>query len=198
MSPAARVLERGDVIRAPPAGRPARSSTPCRREPLVSTPSSPLHALQPRHRAGRCTDPPPPGRRRKRAVTGLVAATTALGATVLIAPSASAALANFGASDPATNFPAWYSDGNGLSLDLCLSNDAKCLATPDLVDVHAAGGDAEAFYYSLDAEAGPFALHDALEAAYAADGPDQEVVFQRTEVRARNAGLPANTDYTVT
>ncbi len=155
-------------------------------------------ASQPRHRAAGDTDPLLSRRRRRRSLTGLVAATTALGATVLVAPAASAALTSFGPIDPATNFPSYYTDGSGLSLELCLAGDPSCLAGPDFVQIHNDGGDAEAFYYALDAEAGPFTLHDALEAAYAADGPDQEVVFQRTEVRAKDAGLPADTRYTVT
>src|SRR3954452_11449495 len=134
-----------------------------------------------------------------RFLTGVLAAATALGTAVIFAPSASASasVASSGPIDPATNFPSTYTDSNGLALELCLGLP-YCLADTDLVAVHEAGGDAEAFYYAADATAGPFELHDALEAAYAAGGPDQEMVFQRTQVRAQKAGLPANTQYTVT
>src|SRR4051794_14854761 len=132
-----------------------------------------------------------------RFLTGVLAAATALGTAVIFAPSASASVASSGPIDPATNFPSTYTDSNGLALELCLGLP-YCLADTDLVAVHEAGGDAEAFYYAADATAGPFELHDALEAAYAAGGPDQEVVFQRTQVRAPKANLPSNTDYTVT
>src|SRR4051812_34042537 len=132
-----------------------------------------------------------------RSLTGVLAAATALGTAVIFAPSASASVASSGPIDPATNFPSTYTDGSGLALELCLGLP-NCLADTDLVAVHEAGGDAEAFYYAADATAGPFELHDALEAAYAAGGPDQEVVFQRTQVRAPKANLPSNTAYTVT
>src|SRR4051794_17261549 len=132
-----------------------------------------------------------------RSLTGVLAAATALGTAVIFAPSASASVASSGPIDPATNFPSTYTDSNGLALELCLGLP-YCLADTDLVAVHEAGGDAEAFYYAADATAGPFELHDALEAAYAAGGPDQEMVFQRTQVRAQKSGLPANTQYTVT
>jgi hypothetical protein len=153
---------------------------------------------------GRHSAPRPPGaarsrtgprRRSKRALGSLIAAVTAAGVSTIAAPSASASLGSAGPIDPATNFPAYYTDG-GLALELCLGLPF-CLSDTDLVAVHEAGGDAEAFYWAADATAGAFEVHLALEAAYAADGPNQEVVFQRTQVRMRDGGLPANTVYTV-
>src|SRR4051794_32513491 len=138
----------------------------------------------------------PSGRRRRRAlVAGLAAAAAGLAMT----SSASAAFPSFGPIDPNNNFPASFTDSNGLALEICQDGLPNCLAGPELIqDVHAGGGDAEAFYYSADATTTHFALHDALEAAYAADGPDQEVTFQRTQLTARAGGLPVNTKYTVT
>ena len=104
-----------------------------------------------------------------------------------------------GPKDPSNNFPSYYRDGNGVALQICQDGPPNCLAGPELMqDVHAAGGDAEGFYWAADATTAHFALHDALEAAYAADGPNQEVTFQRTQVTARAGGLTGNTAYTVT
>src|SRR5919112_612481 len=128
------------------------------------------------------------------AATGLLAVSAVAG---LQAP-ASAALSSVGAIDPATLFPSSYSDTNGLALALCLSGDANCLAGPDFVDIHKKGGDAEAFYYAADATVGPITVHNALEAAYAADGPGQEVTFMRTQVADQTAGLVPNAQYTIT
>src|SRR4051794_27814113 len=138
----------------------------------------------------------PSGRRRRRAlVAGLAAAAAGLAMT----SSASAAFPSFGPIDPNNNFPASFTDSNGVALQICQDGLPNCLAGPELIqDVHAAGGDAEAFYWAADATTSHFALHDALEAAYAADGPGQEIAFQRTQVTARAGGLHVNTQYTVT
>jgi hypothetical protein len=131
----------------------------------------------------------------------LVAALTVFGVTAVVAPSGSAALAvsGVGPVDPASNFPAYFTDTNGLGLQLCQDGLPNCLAGPEPIqDVHAGGDDAEAFYYAEDASTTHFALHNALAAAYAGDGPGREVVFQRTQVTARGGGLPANTRYAIT
>src|SRR3954447_4814365 len=129
----------------------------------------------------------------------ILAALAAVVAVLTMTSSASAALTAVSGRDADTGFPTWYRDAGGLALQLCLDGLPNCFESrADLIDAHAAGGDGEAFYWVADAEAGPFSLHDALEAAYAADGPDQEVAFQRTEIRAKNAGLPANSVYTMT
>jgi hypothetical protein len=128
----------------------------------------------------------------------LLASVLALAAFAVFASSASAALTGVSDPDPGTHFPTYYKDSQGLALQLCLEGAPNCLAGADLMDIHAAGGDAEAFYYAADADVGPITVHNALEAAYAADGPDQEAVFMRTQISAQDGGLRANTRYTVT
>src|SRR3569832_895864 len=102
-----------------------------------------------------------PGRSRRRptaALAGLVTfLTTAL--TVVGAGAASAALpaTGVGPIDPASHIPTYYQDTNGLALEMCQDGLPNCLAGPELMqDVHAAGGDAEAFYFHASAELGPF------------------------------------------
>jgi len=127
----------------------------------------------------------------------MVALATAAGVTAVVAPSASAAINAAGPADPASHFPSYYADSNGLALQLCQDGLPNCLAGPELMqDVHAAGGDAEAFYFHASAEIGAFTIETALEAAYAADGPDQEVTFQRRQGIAR--GVTPNGKYTFT
>src|SRR5215210_7889899 len=136
---------------------------------------------------------------RKRWSAGVAATAVVLGTMAAIAPSASAALASFGPIDPENNFPAYFADTNGLALEICQDGLPNCLAGPELIkDIHAAGGDAEAFYYAADASTDTFALHNALEAAYGGDGPDQETFFMRTQVTARAGGLVAGGTYNVT
>jgi hypothetical protein len=147
--------------------------------------------------------PPAPSTRggARRVLAGTAALLAAVSGSALIAPSASASLAagGVGPIDPATNFPSYFTDTNGLSLQLCQDGLPNCLAGPEQIqDVHAAGGDAEAFYYAADATTTNFTVHLALEAAYAADGPDQEVVFQRTQLTARDGGLRPGTVYKIT
>ena len=134
-------------------------------------------------------------RRRRWSAVAAVGAVVA-GSLGAFAAPASAALSAVGPIDPATHFPAYYTDTNGLSLALCLG--PNCLTDTNFVADHEAGLDAEAFYYSADAATAKFSLHLALEAAYADDGPGQEVVFQRTQVTARSGGLVANATYNVT
>src|SRR3954447_19615358 len=119
---------------------------------------------------------------------------TTLGMAALFASPASAALSGVGATDPATGFPAYYTDTNGLSLQPCLDGLPNCLtAAADLVNP-----DGEGFYYAADATVGPFAVDNHLEAAYLAAGADQEVTFMRTQVDAAKGGLTPNGKYTIT
>src|SRR4051812_30006585 len=105
----------------------------------------------------------------------VVSVALALMAVAILTSSASAALKSASPVDPDTGFPAFYTDSNGLALQPCLDGLPNCLAArAGLIDAHLAGGDGEAFYYSADADVGPINVHNALEAAYAADGPDQE------------------------
>src|SRR5215213_2406879 len=114
-----------------------------------------------------------------------------------LAAPASAALSSAGPIDPASQFPSYYADANGLQLQLCQDGLPNCLAGPEQIqDVHAAGGDAEAFYFHAEAEVGPFLVQSALEAAYAADGPDNEVTFQRRQTTAK--GVTPGGKWTIT
>jgi hypothetical protein len=56
-------------------------------------------------------------------------ATAVLGLSVAAAP-AQAALTAFGPVDPATHFPAWYQDANGLKLAPCPASTANCPVAP--------------------------------------------------------------------
>jgi hypothetical protein len=117
----------------------------------------------------------------------------------LVPTAAQATLSGVGPIDPGTSFPSYYSDSQGLRLELCLTNATICLTGADgLVPAHAAGGDGEAFYWAADATVAGITVHNALEASYAADGPNQEVVFTRTQIAANNGGVTPNGVYTVT
>ncbi len=108
--------------------------------------------------------------------------------TVITAGAASAALppGGVGPIDPASQFPSYYADTNGLRLQLCQDGPPHCLAGPEQIqDVHAAGGDAEAFYFHASADVGGFTMNAVLEAAYLGDGPGQEVTFMRTQATGR-------------
>src|SRR4051794_28514388 len=124
-------------------------------------------------------------------------------ATLAAASPAAAALSAVGpvspAGDVAVGFPAWYADDTGLSLQMCLDGVPNCLAAAsELVPAHNAGGDGEAFYYNADATVGPITVSNALEAAYAGPGADQEMVFTRNQIAARTGGLVPGGTYTVT
>ena len=120
-------------------------------------------------------------------------------ATATLASTASAALPGISGTDPDTLFPTWYKDSNGVALQLCLDGAPNCLASrADLIDAHAAGGDGEAFYYEATATVGGVTVANALEAAYAADGLDQEVVFMRTQISNQGVGGLSNVKYTIT
>src|SRR3712207_1227792 len=60
-------------------------------------------------------------------LAGLLAALISL--TISLAPPADAAVAKgtVGKKDPATGFPRWYQDSNGLRLGLCLEGPPLCL-----------------------------------------------------------------------
>ncbi|WP_139980359.1 choice-of-anchor D domain-containing protein [Nocardioides litoris] len=132
---------------------------------------------------------------RRRRLASLLALPLALALPVVGSPSADAALGGtIGDIDPATGFPSFYTDTDGLALQLCLDDSLeKCLSTQaDLLGNGAAG---EAFYAIATADVGGFTAEYALEAAYAGDGPGQEVVFART--RYTGDGVPGAT-YTFT
>jgi hypothetical protein len=142
----------------------------------------------------------PPQRRSARVLRRVApAAISALAIVPLVPTAAQAALGAVGPIDASTQFPAWYSDANGLQLELCLTNATICLAGADeLVPAHAAGLDAEAFYWQAEATVDGIDVANALEAAYVADGAGQEAVFVRTQISNQDGGMTPGALYTVT
>ncbi|NUR07590.1 MAG: choice-of-anchor D domain-containing protein [Nocardioidaceae bacterium] len=131
-----------------------------------------------------------------RLFAALAATAPVLAGLSLVGGAADAALVGSpGPTNPDTNFPAYYTDLNGLSLQLCLDDPVavNCLTTRD--ELLNAGADGEAFYASASAEVGDFGAEYALEAAFAGDGANQEIVFART--RYIGTGEP-NSTYTFT
>lgn len=137
----------------------------------------------------------------KKVVSVLVAVVMVFG----LSHSAFAVLQTFGPIDPVTTFPQWYSDTNGLALDMCL-NPAACVFDPPIPGnafSQQIGFGAEAFYWSADAlipiPTGNALLVLALEAAFAsATGdpePGQQIVFSRVRIRI---DAPVAGQYTVT
>jgi hypothetical protein len=120
-----------------------------------------------------------PGRRRRRLAALLVATLPVLTLPVLASTSADAVLSGgtVGPVSPETSYPAFYTDQNGLSLQMCLDGSAACALTTvnDLL-----GGDQEAFYLVATAEAGGFSAEYALEGAGAGIS---SLVFARTRYR---------------
>ncbi len=141
---------------------------------------------------------------RARRATALVAATLLAVGVLAAATPATATLSRVGPVSPAGSaaegFPAWYGDSTGLALEPCLDGLPNCLVAADeFIPVHQDGGDAEAFYFHAEATVGPITVFNALEAAYAAEGPDQELVFVRNQISARTANsLQPGGVYTVT
>ncbi|GAA1476481.1 hypothetical protein GCM10009623_09270 [Nocardioides aestuarii] len=97
----------------------------------------------------------------------------------LVAPAAAGTL-TVGPVDPATGFPAWVTTGTD-RLELCLDGP-NCLGTrADL-----APPDGEAFWFQAGATLTGDAsglVEVATEAAFGADGPDQEIAFNRVRIR---------------
>jgi hypothetical protein len=137
-------------------------------------------------------------RRRRRLAALLITALPALALPVLVHSSADAVLASptaAGPRDPATGFPSFYKDANGLALQPCLEGPPLCLTTE--AELLGAGADGEGFYSSVTADAGGITLGLDLEAAYAEEGVDQEIVFARSQYSAVESLEPGQT-YTVT
>lgn len=122
----------------------------------------------------------------------LAAVATAIGATALAAP-AGANLSALGPVDPATQLPAWFQDGTGLQLGLCLDGPPYCLTSA--AELNAPDG--EAFYWQAGAEVplgnGKAKLVLAQEATNPAGGRG---AFMRVRVDIINAA--PSTRYSVT
>jgi hypothetical protein len=130
---------------------------------------------------------------RLRVVTAVLAAALTLALGALAAEPARASLAAVGPVNPATGFPDWYQDGNGLKLQLCLDGPPLCLAAADEL----VAPDGEAFWWQAEAVVpaggGTARLVLAQEAAFV-DGA--RTSFGR--VRVTLTGARPNTTYAVT
>jgi len=127
-----------------------------------------------------------PARHLRSALTALLAA---VAMTALAAP-AHAALSGTGPVNPATGFPDWYQDGDGIKLQPCLDGPPLCLtAAADLVPP--AG---EGFYWNAQADVpvgnGSAKLVLAQEAAFAPDA----ITFSRIRIVVK--GAQPGTTYT--
>ncbi len=123
---------------------------------------------------------PTAGWRRNAKRLTVAALAVALPLIGVAAPPAGAATLSVGPVDSATRFPLWVAAGSD-RLDLCL-DDASCLGTS--AGLVPPGG--EAFWYNATATLGgntPGLVEMATEAAYAADGPGQEIAFNRIRIR---------------
>jgi hypothetical protein len=133
------------------------------------------------------------GRAGLRVAAAVLAAVLALAAGWVAAQPAHAGLAAVGPVNPATTFPDWYQDGNGLKLQLCLEGPPFCLAAASDL----APPDGEAFWWQAEAVVpaggGTARLVLAQEAAYI-DGA--RTTFGR--VRVSVTGARPNTTYAVT
>jgi hypothetical protein len=123
------------------------------------------------------------------ATAGLLAAS----GLSLITTSADAVLSRVGPVDPATSFPSFYTDSQGVSLQPCLEGPPRCLGS--LAELLAAP-EGEGFYYHASATAGGIDVSLELEMAWAGIG--QPIVFQRSQYSANGGGLVPNDVYTIT
>jgi len=133
------------------------------------------------------------GRSGLRVAAVVLAAALALAASWVAARPAHARLATVGPVNPATTFPDWYQDANGLKLQLCLDGPPFCLAAANDL----APPDGEAFWWQAEAVVpaggGTARLVLAQEAAYV-DGA--RTTFGR--VRVSVTGARPNATYAVT
>lgn len=136
--------------------------------------------------------------------------------TVNVVNTLPTGLAAVGAVNPATGFPAWYKDGVGMALQLCLgvnadgtgAVDGRCVlpgfpTIPDIT-VNPAGFPDESFYsfahadLNINGNVGRFRL--LTEAAFASGIPvsGQQIVFNRASLFTSQAGaFPANSTFHV-
>jgi hypothetical protein len=118
--------------------------------------------------------------------------------TVALTGTATAGLVSFAPVDPATGFPASYTDVNGTTLQMCLDGLPNCLtAAADLV---APGG--EGFYNNATAKLttrnnGKAVMVLSLEGAFAGSTANQQITFSRIRF-TDSGGLLPNSVYTVT
>ncbi len=117
-------------------------------------------------------------------------------------PSVLARLAAVGPLDPATGFPRWYQDTNGLSLTLCLDGPPNCLASAADLDPANPAATGEAFWWDAFAETpvggGSASLTLAMEATYSTGNPVPGAEMSFGRIRVRADGLTPGATYTVT
>lgn len=143
-----------------------------------------------------------------RRLWGKTAAGLAAGAMLvsLMAVPAQATLTETGPVDPSHGYPAWFTDSNGLQLELCLDGPL-CLATAERPNPGAEVSfpdnfPGEAFWWAGEAsiESGTTSalLTLAQEAAFTNEDAEanEQVAFSR--VRVRISGLAPNSDYLIT
>jgi len=128
----------------------------------------------------------------------LATAGTALLATAALAALAQAAFTAAGPVLPATGFPAWYEDANGVQLELCIA-DPLCPSSPAAAEFVAPAG--EAFWSVTSATVtGPerqsVTIAFDLKAAFLNDDPDSQISFGRVQVNMEN--MVGDGVYTVT
>ncbi|MCE7913380.1 MAG: hypothetical protein DYH15_01605 [Nitrosomonas sp. PRO4] len=120
---------------------------------------------------------------------------------------AQSALTNKGLIHPVNHFPTWFSDANGVTLQLCLDGDGAtgmCFYDPVIPGnptSAATGFGAEAFWWSADASldlagGGRALLVLALEAAYGAGdpAPNDQFAFGRIRIRV---DVPEDGEYKI-
>ena len=134
----------------------------------------------------------------RRSITLATAGLLAASGLSLTATSADAALTRVGPIDPATNFPAFYTDDMGMSLQPCLDGPPRCPTTAAELLAFSPPEDGEGFYYSATSSAGGIDIALDLEMAFAGPGSDQQVVFQRTQYSARRGAVQPNSTYKIT
>jgi hypothetical protein len=123
----------------------------------------------------------------------LVLAAASAAALALTAP-AHANLAVTGLMNPQTGFPAWYEDGNGTRLELCIA-DPGCPVSPPVLEPVAPND--EAFYSLVSATAtGPGGQEATMDFATEAAFLDTPVTFGRVQVTMK--GMQPDSDYTFT
>ncbi len=125
----------------------------------------------------------------------------------VIAPSAEAALTDKGILHPVNRFPTWFSDANGVTLQLCLDGDGVtglCIFDPVIPGNPtsvATGFGAEAFWWLANATinmngGGRAILVLALEAAYGQGdpAPNDQFAFGRVRIRV---DIPVDGEYKI-
>ena len=142
-------------------------------------------------------------------------------AAVVLAQPALAVLQRVGPVDPATGYPAWYQDANGLAVELCIPTTQAdlvagiCFVTPAevpvLPEVMPTNWSQEHFYYFTSAVMNvasatpgvttPHKVLTGVEASFNTPAPEagQQITFARWRVQApqANAGMACAGTFTI-